>query len=226
MFHISVRNILTAVLTFLVALSLPAGNKAQAATKSVEECERSLGEAASNRKLVQDCLLASMGLPPSPDPRPEPEQRPAAPLRGASFSQCHADAGERAGAARVTFLNKCVGLDEATPKGRVAPADLAMDYALASCSIEFSLSRVSTTGDPGKCILVAKDVTKAAYEKALKRVKKPSAKAALKEYYVAGVSAIQGVQPQYDERVISYDKRQGDNRIRLDEMWTRFDLEN
>lgn len=80
--------------------------------------------------------------------------------------------------------------------------------------------------DLGKCISDGKAKAKKAYEKTLKLVTKPAARAALKEYYIVGISAIQGVEPQSEERKMNYEKRQGDNKNKLDEMWTRFEVEN
>lgn len=48
-----------------------------AATKSAAECERELGTAASNRKLVSDCILRSMNGEPDPVPQVENQSPPA-----------------------------------------------------------------------------------------------------------------------------------------------------
>lgn len=81
-------------------------------------------------------------------------------------------------------------------------------------------------GNYQKCILEGKDDIKASYEKFAAKVKKPSAKLALKEHYIAALSALQGVEPLSDERKMNYEKRQGENQSKLDTAWIRFETEN
>lgn len=76
------------------------------------------------------------------------------------------------------------------------------------------------------CIKEYKTKIKTAYDAFAKTVKKPAAKAALKEHYVLAISSIVGLEPEYEEIVISYRRRQAEINTRVNEQWTRFEAEN
>ena len=76
------------------------------------------------------------------------------------------------------------------------------------------------------CVVEQKAQAKVSYETALKTVKKPAARAALKEHFVAVFSALSGLAPYNDELKLAYTKRQGENTIKLRELWDRFEIEN
>jgi hypothetical protein len=111
-------------------------------------------------------------------------------------------------------------------KAPLTQADIGVYSELLTCGMSFQLFLVN--GDRGykQCLLDGKVKIKKQYETSLKTVKKPAARAALKEYYIFGVTALLGIEPQSEERKINYEKRQGDNQNKLDEMWVRFEAEN
>lgn len=112
---------------------------------------------------------------------------------------------------------------ESMSSAAAAPMRVSASLLLSLCRLDYESQQI---GDLSRCTMEGKTSFKKAYEKELKSVKKPASKAALKEYYIAAVSALQGIEPQADERKINYEKRQGDNKNKLDEMWTRFEVEN
>lgn len=99
-------------------------------------------------------------------------------------------------------------------------------FVSTMCQIEFRRVQVGGEGNLAECIETGKVTIKADYERALKTVRKAAAKAALKEHYIAGIAALQGISPQFEELKSNYDKRQGDNKNKLDALWVRFETEN
>lgn len=81
-------------------------------------------------------------------------------------------------------------------------------------------------GDYRACVRDQKPAVKTAYDAALKTVRKPAAKAALKNHYVAAISQLDGIVPELDERKIDYERRQAANAVRAKEAWIRFEAEN
>lgn len=79
--------------------------------------------------------------------------------------------------------------------------------------------------DLNGCIAAHKKVLRRLYDAALKTVKKPGARAALKEHLVQAVSRIEGIGPGVGEINIDYDRRQTSNDEKLKMAWTRFELE-
>ena len=77
-----------------------------------------------------------------------------------------------------------------------------------------------------ECISDGKISIKKAYEAVIYTIEKTAAKTALKEHYIGAVSALQGIQFHDDERKINYEKRQSDNKVKVDELWLRFEIEN
>ena len=77
-----------------------------------------------------------------------------------------------------------------------------------------------------KCISRHKDDIKSSYEQLAAKVKKSSVKLALKEHYIAVITALQGIEPLPDERKMNYERRQGENQSKLDSAWIRFETEN
>lgn len=94
------------------------------------------------------------------------------------------------------------------------------------CELEFKNAQLGGDSNYRKCISDGKATIKKGYEKSLKSVKKPTARAALKEYYITAITTLQEIKPQSDERKMNYERRQGDNKNKLDEMWVRFETEN
>lgn len=183
----------------LLVLLMASVTHSFAATKSVVDCERELGEAASDRKLVNDCLLLSMGI--KPDPTPEEIQKEIQKRR----------------------IKNDADRTESMAIAAAGPIKASTELVLSFCDLKYT---TSMDGDLLRCISDGKASLKQSYEKTLKSLKKPAAKAALKEYYITAISTLIGIKPQDDERKINYEKRQGDNKNKLDEMWTRFEVEN
>ena len=75
------------------------------------------------------------------------------------------------------------------------------------------------------CITKGKTASKQNLDAALKTVKKPNAKEALKTYHVALVSALEGINPGSDERKINYEQRQQNLEGKMTEAWARFEIE-
>lgn len=75
------------------------------------------------------------------------------------------------------------------------------------------------------CIAENKTEIRSAFDQAIATVRKPAAKAALKEHLVHSLSALQGIAPLSGELTISYKARQGANQARMEEQWTRFEIE-
>jgi hypothetical protein len=142
---------------------------------------------------------------------------------------------------RTVCLGMLIGLSSVAAPDE-PPIDAyyhVVNYKVLMCSITYKLARAraeleanggtppddASSADYLGCIAKGKAEIKAAYDKALRMIKKTPAKTALKEHYVAGISALQGIDPQSGETRMNYTKRQGDNNVKLDEMWTRFEAE-
>ena len=86
-------------------------------------------------------------------------------------------------------------------------------YHLLMCSMSFKMAALKADGgqpqdekdDYAGCIKKGKAESKANLDKALRTLKKPQAREALKTYHVAFVSALEGIFPGADERRISYE---------------------
>ncbi len=108
----------------------------------------------------------------------------------------------------------------------------AFFYSL-TCKLSFQiamskrqLSQPSDEKDDYRaCITKGKTASKQNLDAALKTVKKPNAKEALKTYHVALVSALEGINPGSDERKINYEQRQQNLEGKMTEAWARFEIE-
>ena len=155
----------------------------------------------------------------------------SSPSYAKTLSQCSSEAGESSGEERKAIVKACLlgGSKEVDTKDVRTPLQKyegSVSYAMIGCQIAFAGSQAGGGQDVGKCIDDAKKDVKKAYDSALKMVKKLAARSAMKEHYISSISSIQGIQPQFEERKINYEKRQGDNKTKLDEMWVRFETEN
>ncbi len=107
-------------------------------------------------------------------------------------------------------------------------------YALLICSTSFKLSQLeisnnttpSDSANYSKCITDNKAITKTRLNKAIATLKTQTQKSALKNYHVAFMTALEGIQPGIDERVISYQQRQQSLNDKVNEAWARFEVEN
>lgn len=117
----------------------------------------------------------------------------------------------------------------------------ASNYAMLSCSMSLKLAislaeaksagaDVPASDDPTLsdwlgCIKRNKTDLKTQYETALKTVKKPGAKAALKEHFIAIMTNLDEIDPRANEIKIDYNRRQSTNEQKLAERWNRFEVE-
>lgn len=111
----------------------------------------------------------------------------------------------------------------------------AVRFALLKCPLTVEIAQMQASsgirggsdadGDYQSCIQEGTSQAKGLYPAALKTVKKNSAREALKEHYITALSAINGVNPLLDERLGAYRHRQQLNKTKLDERWTRFEVE-
>jgi hypothetical protein len=106
-------------------------------------------------------------------------------------------------------------------------------YALLICatSLRTALLRAEL-GEPEDekggyrgCIVKNKAEAKASLDKALRTIKSPRARDALKSFHVAFVTALEGIAPGIDERRISYESRQQALEGKVTEAWARFEVE-
>lgn len=106
-------------------------------------------------------------------------------------------------------------------------------YALLLCKVTLRLALARAEGgeqqdeksDYSGCIAKSKTTAKTSLDKALRSVKKATAKEALKSYHVAFVSAVEGIRPGIDERKINYEQRQQALEGKVTETWARFEIE-
>ena len=82
------------------------------------------------------------------------------------------------------------------------------------------------SSDVQGCISKGKTEAKTSFNKALRTVRKPAAKEALKNYHVAFVTALEGLLPGTQEPKFVYEQRQQTLKSRLAETWAKFELEN
>lgn len=119
----------------------------------------------------------------------------------------------------------------ADSKTSVADFKILADHHIDLCrhSIKTSLlyqpSGVSVVADLALCRKDAEPALKDAFQSAVTTVKKPAANSAFKSYYAAWVAALRGLTPGSDEAKIAYHQRQEAAKVRLDELWVKFEIE-
>lgn len=109
-----------------------------------------------------------------------------------------------------------------TANGRLMLCKMTLANDLLKAQVA---SRSSEGPNFRKCIEEGKSETKTLFESALKTIKKPKAKDALKSYHVAFITSLNGVSPGVDERKINYERRQQELEGKLTEAWARFEVE-
>ena len=82
------------------------------------------------------------------------------------------------------------------------------------------------SSDVQGCISKGKTEAKTSFNKALRTIRKPAAKEALKNYHVAFVTALEGLLPGTQEPKFVYEQRQQTLKSRLAETWAKYELEN
>lgn len=105
--------------------------------------------------------------------------------------------------------------------------------AVTLCQLTFmSAQSMAAMGKPQDeksdyvgCIKEKKAEAKAYFITAVRAVKKPKAQEALKSYQVAAIAALDGIRPGVEEIRLDYDRRQQVLKDKLDEAWTRFEIE-
>lgn len=138
----------------------------------------------------------------------------------------------------VSCLLFCMAtICHAEEKGTRTPREVyegTVFYGQTMCNFAISIARnLAAMGKPQDessdwkgCIKGHKVELKKAYDGFSRTVKKPLAKAALKEHFVLATTALNGIEPATEELQIVYDKRQADNKAKVSEQWTRFEVEN
>ena len=139
---------------------------------------------------------------------------------------------------RLLFLATVMALT-AVPSSAADSANRSPEQAyqneaeemIAVCSMMFKLSTIIGSNDTPEsnwvqCLEDRKKATKGRYEALQKLLRKPAAKAALKEHYIAVVNASKAIEPELNEIKLNYGRRQADHRTNLNDKWTRFELEN
>lgn len=105
-----------------------------------------------------------------------------------------------------------------------------VQYVMLSCAMLLEIGLLKGTQDANEewrsCISDSKKDIKRAYETALKTVKKPLARAALKEHYISATAAISALAPEPGETKRGYAMRQGQSKQRLAEQFARFEIEH
>lgn len=82
-----------------------------------------------------------------------------------------------------------------------------------------------STADYVACVAQQRASTRASFDKAMRTLKKASAREALKSCHVALLTALDGIAPATDERKVTYSQRQAALAGRLSEAWARFEVE-
>lgn len=107
----------------------------------------------------------------------------------------------------------------------------SMTYKLALARAEGQALGAPDTSDKAVkadykgCIATSKKEGKANLDRAMKTVKKPAAKEALKAYHVTYISALDGIPAGDNEIRLQYNARQQALETRMREAWTRFEIE-
>lgn len=101
----------------------------------------------------------------------------------------------------------------------------ATQYALIDCGLDLWRSNAAGAGTSGlsECIDKHAASSKVALQAATETVS-PAAGQALREYHVIFLTALRGLEPNADERKISYEQRQASLKDRLNEAWARFEI--
>ena len=130
-----------------------------------------------------------------------------------------------------------------SPKKGTDPIDRysgSIQVALLMCSVAQRLNNTVAEGQKlgteipsetaemanyEECIAQYKRTLRTIYEKTTSTMKKPVARAALKEHFIQAIVSLEGIAPNTDEMRISYKTRQNQNEAKLKELWTRFEIE-
>lgn len=114
--------------------------------------------------------------------------------------------------------------------GKPSPVSVyknATDFSIIGCQITFKTAMLNRAIDTFyKCIDDGKNAVKTAYTEASGAVSSDPAKAALKEHYIKAISTLQSIDSYLDEGKGEYERRQGENKAKLRELWIRFEAEN
>ena len=107
----------------------------------------------------------------------------------------------------------------------------AVEGALLVCPMVLKLATLrgdydSPETDWRGCITKHKLEIKQSYDVAVRTVKKVLARQALKEHYIAALSALTSIEPKSDEIQMNYSRRQAENSDKVTERWSRFEAEN
>ena len=131
----------------------------------------------------------------------------------------------------LAFLSHAGEKDDRSPskkyEGAIAVGQISCSMSFVSANANAQLGKQDDEkSDWRGCIEEHKGKVKFAYDAFAKTVKKPAARAALKEHYILTVSSLAGIEPESGEIVLSYRRRQAELKARANEQWTRFEVEN
>lgn len=100
----------------------------------------------------------------------------------------------------------------------------SMMFKLAQLNIQNGTPLTSNSNYPS-CIKNSKAELKTSLDKALQTIKKTEAKNALKNYHIAVMTALEGINPGENEIKISYAQRQIQLKEKATLAWERFEIE-
>lgn len=134
----------------------------------------------------------------------------------------------------MTFLASSAIAEQSEKRTPIDEFRGTTQFQLMKCQLEAKIAFLKVEGGElqeayssiGSCQKDGRSEAKKTFQKANAKVaKNPSASKALKDYYAAWLSALNGITPEPSELKIVYDKRQGDASRRADELWGRFEIE-
>lgn len=104
---------------------------------------------------------------------------------------------------------------------------------LLICRIQMKTALLKSEAGEGKafeavskCVKDGRMEAKKSFQPALRSVSKmPTASRLLKEYFAVWLAAFEGLMPNTDELVVTYEQRQASAEIKADEAWNRFEVE-
>jgi hypothetical protein len=106
-------------------------------------------------------------------------------------------------------------------------------FSLKKCKLFFDLNREGIGKKPrtglaayAVCINEQEPEIKKTFRAALPSVRGKQAKEALKDHYIAALSALKGIHPGMNELLTTYDQRRQSLNDKVSEAWTRFEVEN
>lgn len=103
-------------------------------------------------------------------------------------------------------------------------------FLLMMCSLQFQYSQLnpgetSPKADWTTCVKEGVQGLKVRFDNLMKVLRKPAARAALKEHYISVINAAMAITPHDGEIKMNYSRRQSEQQTIVQDKWTRFSLE-